>query len=306
MVDVLAATDGLVVSSADKTLDGYKETPVRPRYDVVYVLDDRGWFYRYSHMQTIEEKVVPGSTVRRGQKIGVLGKEGGSGGWSHLHFGITSRQPSGKWGTQAAYGFAWEAYQRKHKPEIIAVARPHRLVWTGESTTFDGGKSWSAAGGPLEFEWRFTDGTKAAGARVERQYDRAGAYSEILEVTDSAGRVDYDFQVVQVIDRKQPEPFPPTIHANFAPTFGIRPGDPVTFKVRTFRTGGGETWDFGDGSPPVRVKSDGNARVHAEDGYAVTTHRFQKPGSYLVRVEHTGARGAKAIARLHVSVEDDK
>jgi hypothetical protein len=114
--------------------------------------------------------------------------------------------------------------------------------------------------------------------------------------------VAYDFQVVQVIDREQPEPPPPTVHAVYTPTFGIRAGDPVTFKVRTFRTGGGETWDFGDGSPPVDVKSDGNAQVHAKDGYAVTTHKFAKPGSYLVRVEHTGARGAQAMARLHVLV----
>ena len=31
------------------------------------------------------------------------------------------------------------------------------------------------------------------------------------------------------------EKLPPTIHACYAPTFEIRPGDPVTFKVRTFR-----------------------------------------------------------------------
>ncbi len=303
MIDVLAATDGLVVSAADKTLPGYEETPVAPRCDVVYVVDDRGWYYRYSHMQSIDKAIVPGQKVRRGQKVGVLGKEGGSGGWSHLHFDIKSRQPSGEWGTQAAYGFAWEAYQREYKPAIIAVARPHHLLWTGETATLDGTKSWSIAGPNLTYEWTFSDGTNATGATVKRGYDKAGKYSEILKVTDAAGQVDYDFQVVQVIDRDEPEPLPPSIHAVYAPTFGIRPGDPVTFKTRTFRAGGGETWDFGDGSPPVRVKSDGNARVHAPDGYATTTHSFKKPGSYIVRVEHTGARGAKATAHLHVIVE---
>ncbi|MCX7826333.1 MAG: M23 family metallopeptidase, partial [Verrucomicrobiae bacterium] len=86
LVDVVAATDGLVVSSADKTLPGYEDTPVRPRSDVVYVLDDRGWYYRYSHLHTIANSVQPGARVKRGQTIGLLGKEGGSGGWSHLHF----------------------------------------------------------------------------------------------------------------------------------------------------------------------------------------------------------------------------
>lgn len=303
MVDVLAATDGLVVSSGTDVLPGYEDTPVAPRYDVVYLLDDRGWYYRYSHMKSIEPNIRPGQTVRRRQKIGVLGKEGGSGGWAHLHFDIKSRQPSGLWGTQAAYGFVWEAYQREHRPEIIAVARPHHLLWTGQTATLDGSKSWSASGGPLQFQWTFTDGSQATGPVVERRYDQAGSYSEILKVTDAAGRVAYDFQVVQVIDRDEPKPLPPTIHAAYWPTFDIRPGLPITFKVRTFRTTGGETWDFGDGSPPVQVKSDGNANVHAPDGYAVTTHAYDKPGVYLVRVEHTGPRGAKATARLCVVVE---
>ena len=67
-----------------------------------------------------------------GQKIGVLGKEGSSGGWSHLHFDIKGRQPSGKWGIQEGYAFLWEAYRREHRPQIIAVARPHHLIWAGE------------------------------------------------------------------------------------------------------------------------------------------------------------------------------
>ena len=42
---------------------------------------------------------------------------------------------------------------------------------------------------------------------------------------------------------------------------------------------------------------------HAKDGYAVTQHRFTKPGHYLVRVERTNERGQKAIGHLHVPVE---
>ena len=67
-----------------------------------------------------------------GQKIGLLGKEGGSGGWSHLHFDITGRQPSGKWGIIEGYAFLWEAYLREYKPKLLAVARPHHLVAAGE------------------------------------------------------------------------------------------------------------------------------------------------------------------------------
>src|SRR2546422_4660320 len=116
----------------------------------------------------------PGAQVGMGQKVGVLGKEGGSGGWSHLHFDITSGQPSGKWGVQEGYAFLWEAYQREHMPEILAVARPHHLASIGEKVVLDGSRSWSITGKISRYEWTFSDGGKAAGERVERAYDRPG------------------------------------------------------------------------------------------------------------------------------------
>jgi len=176
MTEVVSATDGLVVSRGVEQLPGYEETPVRPRHDVVYVLDSRGWYYRYS---------------------------------------------------------------------------------------------------------------------------------EVLKVTDSAGRVDYDFAIVHALDRDKPEPMPPTIHPVYEPTVGIRPGVEVTFKVRTFATTDGEEiWDFGDGSPTVTSKSDGNVNSHAADGYALVTHRYQTPGQYLVRVLRTDRLGRRAVGYLHVPVSE--
>ncbi|HEV3255508.1 MAG TPA: PKD domain-containing protein [Gemmataceae bacterium] len=305
LIDVVAATDGLVLSAGGRTLPEYPELPYytqKPR-DGVYVLDARGWLYRYVHLKSIDAAIRPGQRVKMGQKIGVLGKEGGSGGWSHLHFDIKAKQPSGKWGVQEGYAFLWEAYNREHKPQLVAVARPHHLIAAGDKVALDGSRSWSAVGKMAHYQWIFGDGSTAEGARVERTYERAGGYSEILKVTDSQGRVDYDFAAVQVIDKKQTEKFPPTIHASYAPTFDVRAGDPVTFKVRTFRADiGKETWDFGDGSPPVKVHSDGNVNPHAPDGYAETIHRFDKPGHYIVRVEVIGHGGMKATGHLQVRV----
>jgi len=304
MSDVVAAAAGRVISSGRDMLPGYDDSPAKPRYDVVYLLDDRGWFYRYSHLQTIDPAMRPGAQIGMGQKVGVLGKEGGSGGWSHLHFDITSRQPSGLWGIQEGYAFLWEAYQRQFSPKIIALARPHHLVYTGEKVVLDGTKSWSASGRVTRFEWTFTDGTTANGPTVERTYAQSGEYSEILKITDTGGEVDYDFAVVLVIDKSAPDQLPPTIHPAYSPTMNIRAGDLVTFKVRAFRTTfGTETWDFGDGSEKVMVKSDGNVAQHAKDGYAVTQHRFAKPGHYLVRVERANERGQRAVGHLHVPVE---
>jgi murein DD-endopeptidase MepM/ murein hydrolase activator NlpD len=303
MVDVVAATDGLVVSVAGKVLPGHETSPARPRYDVVYLVDERGWYYRYSHMQSIDSAIQLGGKVTRGQKVGVLGKEGASGGWTHLHFGIVAKQPSGKWGTEEAYAYAWEAYLNEYKPKIIAVARPHHFVKTGETLVLEGSKSWCDAGHIANYNWTFFDGGKTNGASVTRVYPKAGAYSEVLKVTDTRGNIAYDFAIVQVIDPAHFDKLPPAIHPTYSPTFGLKAGDEVTFKVRTFRTTyGGEKWDFGDGSPPVTVKSDGNVKPLAKDGYAITQHRYTRPGTYIVTVERTDDIGQRAIGHLAVEV----
>ena len=301
-VEVVAAAAGTVISVGKEKIQG-DHPPVSTRYDVVYVRDDRGWYYRYSHLYEIDKKIIPGTPVKMGQKVGLLGKEGASGGWSHLHFDIKAIQPSGNWGVINSYAFVWEAYQRQYHPEIIAVARPHHLAWAGEKVLLDGTRSWSSTGRITRYDWTFFDGSTGVGAKIERTYSQPGAYSEVLKITDAAGRTDYDFAVVQIIDKNHPDQLSPTIHAAYYPTFGITPGDEVTFKVRTFRDmTGRETWDFGDGSPPVTVQSDGNRNHHDPQGYAVTTHRYQEPGHYLVTVSRSNERGERATAHLHIRV----
>jgi len=309
MVDVVAATDGQVVAAGDVVPEPDKlPPPVSPRYDVVYVRDGRGWYYRYSHLDSIDPAIKAASQVKQGQKIGVLGKRGASGGWSHLHFDVVAPQPSGRYGICEGYAFLWQAYCQEHEPKLQAVARPHQLAWTDETVTLDGTRSWSVKGPDhiKSYEWTFGDGTTANGATVKRRYSRAGTYSEILKITDDEGRVDYDFALVQVVDRQWPDRQAPRVHAAYWPTFGIKPGDEVTFKVRSFRVDrdeGHEVWDFGDGTPPVKVQSDGNANPHAKDGYAVTTHHYKQPGHYIVSVERTNRRGETGMDHLDVLVE---
>lgn len=308
LVDVLAATDGMVVSRAGELAPGEHPPIVRPRHDVVYIRDDRGWYYRYSHLKTILDSVRLGERIRMGAKIGLLGKEGGSGGWSHLHFDVAMLQPSGRWGITDGYAFAFQAWREKSRPELIAVARPHRVAWAGEPVTLDASRSWHA-GGPdriRRIEWLLDDGRAVVGPRVSFRYGKPGHYTEVVKVTDDEGRFSYDFAVVQVFDRESPVPVPPAIHAAYWPTTGVQVGDEVTFKVRTFGVRpeeGEETWDFGDGSPGVRTRSDGNADQHAPDGYAVTRHTYEVAGDYLVSVRRTNDRGETATGRLWVRVE---
>jgi murein DD-endopeptidase MepM/ murein hydrolase activator NlpD len=301
--DVIAATDGLVVSSGVERLAGHTDSPIEPRYDVLYILDGRGWYYRYSHLMVIEPEIRIGARVRLGQKLGVLGKEGGSGGWSHLHFEFSSRQPSGQWGVIEGYAMLFEAYRRTYQPPLVAVARPHQLIGTGSKTFFDGRRSWGK--GVLRYRWVFGDGSTAEGIRAERVYEKPGVYSEILEVRDADGNLARDFAVVHVFDGVRPGDNPPALHAAFAPTMGIRAKTPVLFKVRSFRSEEGEErWDFGDGTPRVTVKSNGRPIFHDPNGYAITQHAFDKPGRYLVSVERIdAASGLTATAHLDVLVE---
>ena len=303
LVDVLAATDGLVVGLGAAVADQEKNnSSLDHQYnDTIWVQDGRGWYHRYTHLYSFDPSVKLGGRVVMGQKIGTLGKEGGSGGWSHLHYEILSRQASGKLGTQEGYAFLWEAYRRQYKPHLIAVARPHQAILVGEKAMLDGSQSWSGSH-IARYEWTFTDGENASGPRVEKPYSKSGTFSEILKITDDHGRAAYDFETVSVLDPNHPERVPPSIQAAYWPTTGIAPGQAVTFKVRTFgTTDGEEIWSFGDGATAT-TKSDGNVEEHAKNGFAATTHVFTKPGDYIVRVERSNRPGQKAIAHLWVRV----
>jgi murein DD-endopeptidase MepM/ murein hydrolase activator NlpD len=303
LVDVLAATRGLVVGLGKDLVESEKDNANLERQynDTIWVLDERGWYHGYIHLYAFDPSVKLGGRVAMGQKIGTLGKEGASGGWSHLHYEILSRQASGKLGTLEGYAFLWEAYVRQYKPPLIAVARPHQVALVGEKVVLDGSRSYSDSR-IARFEWTFPDGGTAAGQTVERSYAQAGTYSEILKVTDDRGHTDYDFETVNVLDPQRPEQPPPSIQAAHGPTTRLAAGVPVTFKARTFgTTDGEENWSFGDGAT-APTKSDGNVVPLAKDGFAVTTHTFEKPGDYIVRVERADRSGQKAITHLFVRV----
>lgn len=317
-VRVIAATDAVVISAGDDVLPEYQvasgatprygegASPIAPRADVVYLRDNRGWYYRYSHLHEINEAIRPGRTIEQGTEIGLLGKKGSSGGWSHLHFEIKSRQPSGKWGTQASYAFLWEAYRQQYQPKLVANTRRKSFLIAGGDAVLDGSKSWSATDSIQSYDWTFSDGSTATGPRVTRTYNQPGVFSEILKVTDKSGNIDYDFADVHVLDPNQPDLYVPRIHAAYWPTFDNKVNEPITFKVRSFGSQeGNETWDFGDGSPPVTVKSDGNVEQQAPDGYAITQHTYQQPGHYLVSVQRSRNDGVTATTHLHVRVAEE-
>ena len=306
IVPIHAATEGVVVSARGKSADGIPDC-VHPRYDVVYLRDGRGWYYRYSHFDSIDSSVQVGSKVSIGQRIGVLGKEGGSGGWSHLHFELIRLQENGKYGSDSMYAFLHQVYLAKNDEPVIAVARPQILGFAGQPILLDGSRSWSDAGPEgMKYEWSFSDGTKATGARVSHVFGQSGRYRPVLKVTDAKGNVDYDFGKVTVADPDVPPLQRCYLHASYWPTKDIHVGDEVAFLVRSFRfvpPQGDEIWDFGDGSPPAHSRSDGAVDHHNKDGYGTVTHCFKEAGHYVVTVRRSNNDGQWAVDKLDVRVE---
>lgn len=303
--EAISATDGLVVSARNQTLEGYQDLPGDVRKDVVYIKDNRDWYYRYSHLDSIFPKIHPGAVIKMKDKIGLMGKQGGSGGWVHLHFGISYKSKGADdWITEDAYVYAWESYVQLYKPALIAVARPHQLLRSGQEVTLDGSKSKGLSGDIVSFEWNFSDGTQAMGAVQKRKFNKPGLYSEILKITDTIGNIDYDFSVVQVIDRESPNEPVPTLQAAYYPTLQIKPGDSVAFFVRTFNTDNNHVvWDFGDGTSTVGIETEKVTREEQTKGkFAKISHIFTQTGHYIVKAENINSLGIKSTAHLHVVI----
>jgi murein DD-endopeptidase MepM/ murein hydrolase activator NlpD len=305
IVPIFAATDGQVVSARGKSVEGIPKC-VRPRYDVVYLRDPRGWLYRYSHFDSIDESVLPGTEISIGQPLGILGKEGASGGWSHLHFELIRPQEDGDFGSDSMYAFLHQVYQAQNDEPVIAVARPQVLGLVNEPIVLDGSRSWTKAGPDgMQFEWSFDDGTLTNGAKIEHTFVKSGRYRPTLKVTDKHGNVDYDFGKVTIADPRVPSLQRCYLHASYWPTQNIRIGAEVSFLVRSFRfqpAVGDEVWDFGDGSSKGHTQSDGAVDSRNKDGYATVKHSFAKPGDYIVTVRRASDDGQWAVDKLDVRV----
>ncbi len=306
-VPIIAARGGLVVVHGENCIDAQHLI----RYDRVVVKDDAGWYFLYSHLDMIAPNIVLGERVNPGDWIGILGKEGASGGWSHLHFGITSPQPSGCDGQVEGYPFLVESYLHEHPGVLLACARPHRVAAVGEPLTLDGSRSICDGSAITSYQWTLHTGQTVKGPKATITYDREGLYSECLTVTDARGQTDIDFCPVYIMPKDaSPDKTPPSMHLTYFPTNNLRPGQPIAFKVRTFFRGpfadnksGLEHWNFGDGTTATS-RSDTKTRVPAatDTDFDERWHVYDKPGCYIVTVTRTGKNDRTATAQVKVNV----
>ena len=312
-VPVVAAIAGQVVVRGDDKMPDYDEVGGQTRYDRVVVRDDTGWRYLYSHLDMIDPRVELGARVDAGDPIGALGKEGASGGWSHLHFGIVSPQPSGRCGEVEGYPFLVEAYLHEHPGALLACARPHRVGVAGETIELDGSRSICDGAAIESFRWSLHDGETVNDVRAAKTYATEGTYSEMLSVTDTRGQTAVDFCVVEILSKDgDPAKTPPVIHLTYYPTDRLVPGQPIAFKARTFwgrgfeeNEAGEETWDFGDGTLATTCSgAPGRGSACADTDFAERWHAYERPGLYIVTVRRTGKNGLSAVAQAHVQVNE--
>lgn len=258
------------------------------------VRDDRGVTIVYGHLDSILSGIREGSRVERGQWVGMLGRRGGSGNFSHLHVGIyltdSERLEDRMNRNLNLYPWLVAAYRASAGPELMAVARPHHTACTGEKVAFDGSKSLPGKSRIAKYEWVFEDGSRAPGPRAERTYGKPGCYVATLWVEDEAGARDVDFARVKVFSRSRREDAIPTLFATQWPTKGVRPGDPVNFRI----------WPQGGDPGPIEIDFGDGSSSKGYVPYSAIAHVFSKPGIYVVTV----SAPFPAAEKLKVIVEE--
>jgi len=249
--------------------------------------DPTGLQFRYSHMNApnIRQELQPGVAVRRGEKLGLTGNtyRGRPMSDPHLHLDVRSG------GTfRNTFPIIVNAYQASFPGALMPIAGGCRHLWAGGGIELDASLSIAPPGRRIvSYDWRFTDGTRAEGARVRRVYRRIGAYSEQLSIVDDKGASEIDFVEVFVLDRNNKK-MPPYIWMNYYPIRGIRPGTTVVFLTRRSNTKD-VVLDFGDG-----------ARAPWSE---TLKHSYAKPGVYIVTTTGADVGSGPAVFKVRVVVE---
>ncbi|UCD27498.1 MAG: peptidoglycan DD-metalloendopeptidase family protein [Planctomycetota bacterium] len=255
--------------------------PSREKLCSVAIKDDNGIFWEYGHLDSVMPNIRKGVRVRKGQKIGMLGKSGPSGNFSHLHLGNYLSKAGLDKDTRNRrlnlYPWIVTAYHEQYHKNLYAVARPHHVVSTGEEVVFDGLNSLALGTKIVSYRWVFHDGEEVNDVRAEKTFDSPGVYIATLWVKDEKGAVDADFCKVKVFTKSAPEDRIPTIFMTHAPSKGIIVDQPVYFRIwMPANKGTHMTIDFGDGTVIDDYVSDSEV-----------SHKFNTPGIHIMTAKKT-------------------
>ncbi len=255
----------------------------------VLIQDKDGFIWDYGHLDSIPQNVKRGASIRRGDPLGVLGKTGPSGNFSHLHVGTYLSEADVGQGRSNRrlnlYPWLVTAYQLQYGVGPLAVARPHQTVVTGEEVRFDGSQSVPLDAPITSYKWQLPDGSMVEDSIAEMAFDKPGTYIATLRVTDSKGGEDVDFCRVKVFTKDAVEKNMPTIFMTHSPTLNLSVGQTVSFRMwLQAREPSTIQVDFGDGTVIQDCAS-----------YSEIKHRFQTDGIHIVRASTTIA--GKPIAQ---------
>jgi hypothetical protein len=268
--EVVSAVEGKIV----------KFWPSREDPCSVLVQDTQGFIWEHAHLKAMVPELALEGYVALGQKIGILGKTGPSGNFSHLHLGtyLTRQDLDLDRANRRLNLYPWmvAAYQAQHPKGLLAVARPHQTGLTGEKLILDGGNSlvWGRRR-ILEWRWIFQDGQMVKQARTEKTFDLPGAYVATLWVKDDQGAEDVDFCQIKVFSKAHPEKTLPHIFMTHTPAQDVRPHQPVSFRLWVQGQDGGRlNVDFGEGTHLADYRP-----------YSELRHSFTAPGIYIVTAQ---------------------
>jgi len=253
-----------------------KVVRLMPDAVLVDVVDESGLIWEYHHLDSIAPHLEVGREVKKGERIGVLGRTGPSGNFSHLHVGafLTPDHMHAHRYTKRLNYYPWmvEAWRFAYGDGPLAVAGAHHAAVVGETVAYDASHS-IAAGAPIfAYEWTMPDGTAVEGAHTSHRFEAPGVFVATLRIVDWKGAEDVDFRKVKVYSRDEPEAFLPTFFMTSTPTLEVHAREPVRFRIWLH---GAEDHpfeiDFGDG----QVASDG-------ESFEVVEHAYGEPGLYVV------------------------
>ena len=276
-------------------IDG-KIIAVRPDEGWVAVEDDHGIVIDCGHMDSILPQIKEGIAVKRGQEVGIVGRKGPSGNYSHLHLGLYLSRKDFEADRPCRninlYPWIMAAYRAAAGNRLLAVARPHHTALTGEKVVFDGANSVAFGSQIVSCRWEFPDGTSENGPIATKVFARPGAYTAVLHIKDDRGGHDLDICRVRVYTAAQPEDVLTTLFFSVSPSLGLKPGGSVHFRG----------WPQGGEAGPIRLDFGDGTVLEGYRPFSDVEHRYAKAGMYIVTAA-AEKDGRPAMTKLKVVVE---
>jgi murein DD-endopeptidase MepM/ murein hydrolase activator NlpD len=273
-----------------------KAIAVRPDIGWVAIEDDRGIVVDCGHMDSIRSGIQEGDSVKKGEDLGIVGRKGPSGNYSHLHLGLYLSREDFEADRPCRninlYPWIVAAYQKAPGTGLLAVARPHHTALTGEKVVFDGTNSVAFEGKIVSYRWDFPDGSTVDGPVAAKVFDRPGAYTAVLHIEDDRGGRDLDISRVRVYSARRPEDVLTTLFFTVSPSLGLKPGESIHFRG----------WPQGGRVGPIRLDFGDGMVLEGYLPFSDVEHRYVEPGVYIVTAS-ADKNGRPAMTKLKIIVD---